>query len=135
MPETMDDEAIRERIRDLADRAARDRQAFEPPGDPPAEERAMDYLREGAGPAVWLYVEARVDGFVHLDAEEFDALEGAMNDWFELYARCHGRSIDAEFPIRQAAEALLETHNIADVARILTQVPERGAGDGEAERT
>ena len=129
MPETMDEEAIRERIGELADRAACDRGGFEPPADPPDAERAIAYLRDGAGPAVWLYVEARVDGFVHLPPEEFAALEDAMNDWFELYARCHGVEIDAAFPIRQAAEALLDTHNIADVARVLTGVPDRGIED------
>jgi hypothetical protein len=86
----------------------------------------MEFLREGAGPAIWLYVEARVDGFVRIPPEELASLEGAMNDWFELYARCYGVELDAEFTIREAAEALLETHNVLDVARILTHVPERG---------
>jgi len=124
MPETLDKEEIRRKIRELAERAERDREAFQPPADPPDEERAMGYLRQGAGPAIWLYVEARVDGFVHLPAEEFDALESAMNDWFELYARCYGVDIDAEFTVREAAEALLDTHNVHDVSRILTHVPE-----------
>jgi len=130
MPETMDEAAIRERIDELAERAALDRRSFEPPADPPDEDRALDYLREGAGPAVWLYVEARVDGFVHLSPETFADLEGAMNDWFELYARCYGQQIDAEFPVRQAAAALLDTHNIVDVAQVLTGVPDRDAATG-----
>jgi hypothetical protein len=123
MAETMDDDEISERIAELAAHAERDRQSFVAPPDPPAEEQAKQFLREGAGPAIWLYIEARVDGFVHLPPEEFEALEGAMNDWFELYARCYGVDLDAEFSIREAAEALLETHNVFDVARILTHLP------------
>ena len=111
-----------ERIADLAARARADRESFEPPGDPPDEERAMEYLREGAGEAVWLYVEARVEGFVHISPGEFDKLEGAMNEWLELYAACYGVDMDADFTVRTAAELLIETHNIRDTAAMLTRV-------------
>ena len=79
---------LRERIDALADRARTDRRDFEPPTDPPDEERAL-------------------------------------NDWLELYARCHGRSIDAEFTVREVAELLVETHDLADTAQLLTGVPAR----------
>jgi len=112
----------RDRIDDLAARAEADRAAFEPPEDPPDTERAMEYLRNGAGEAVWLYVDARVDGFVHIPPAAFERLEGAMNEWLELYAACYGVEMDAEFTVRKAAELLLETHNIKDTAVMLTQV-------------
>lgn len=115
----------RSRIESIAEAAERDRERFHPPSDPPDVERAMAYLREGAGQAVWCYIEARTGEFVRLDAEEFELLEGAMNEWFELYARCYGIDIEAEFTVRQAAELLVETHNIRDVARVLTHVPSR----------
>lgn len=115
-----------ERINTLADEATADRAAFEPPESPPDETQAMKYLRNGAGPAISLYVEARTGGqMVHFPPDEYHALEGAMNAWLELYAACYGVNIDAECTIREAAELLVDTHNIKDVAQILTGVPER----------
>jgi len=123
-----------ERIEALADRARRDREAFEPPADLPDEERALRYLREGAGQAVSLYVEARTgDDLVRFDPVEFALLERAMNDWLELYTACYGVELDATFTVREAAEALLDTHDIRDTAQVLTCVPgrsERRDGDG-----
>jgi len=120
------DASFADRIADLADRATADCAAFEPPADPPADEQAMSYLREGAGPAISLYVEARTGGrMVHFPPDQYHALENAMNDWFELYAACYGVDIDADVALRKAAELLIDTHNIKDVAQILTGVPER----------
>ncbi len=114
------------RIHELADSATVDCAAFTPPAQPPDEDRAMEYLRDGVGPAVSLYVEARTGGLmVHFPPDEYHALEGAMNDWLELYAACYGVDISAEFTIRETAELLVDTHNICDVAQILTGVPER----------
>jgi hypothetical protein len=114
------------RIHELADRATADCAAFEVPESVPDDERAMAYLREGAGPAISLYVEARTGGMmVHFPPDEYRALEGAMNDWLELYAACYGVDITAEYTVREAAELLVDTHNIKDVAQILTGVPER----------
>ena len=118
----MDEPEARSRIDDLAARAEADREAFDPPAEPPDEDRAMAYLREGAGEAVWLYVEARVEGFVHIPPADFDRLEGAMNTWLELYAACYGVDLEADFTVRKAAELLLETHNIRDTAAMLTRV-------------
>jgi hypothetical protein len=116
-----------ERIDRLAARAERDRRAFDPPAEPPDEDRAMAYLREGVGPAVALYLEARTGGDpVCFDAAEFDALEEAMNEWLALYAACYGVDLDASFSVRQAAELMVETHNVADVAYLLTKVPPDG---------
>ena len=120
------DQRFAQRIQDLADAATEDCAAFEQPADPPAEERAMGILREGFGPAVSLYVEARTGGMmVHFPPEEYHALENAMNDWLELYAACYGVDIESNVTVREAAELLVDTHNVKDVAQILTGVPER----------
>ena len=114
------------RIDRLADRATSDCAAFEPPADPPDRDQALAYLREGAGPAISVYVEARTGGqMVHFPPERYHALEGAMNDWLTLYAACYGVDSQVSYTLREAAELLLDTANIADVAQILTGVPER----------
>ncbi|WP_408957825.1 hypothetical protein [Natrinema sp. 74] len=115
------------RIAALARRAERERAALSANEVSPSD--ADDYLRDGAGQAVWLYVEARTGGrLIPLSTAEFDALETAMNRWLECYARCHGVGLDAEFTVREAAELLLETRNIVDTAQLLTCVPERRPG-------
>lgn len=114
------------RIWDLAERAERDESDFSPPADPPDEERAMRYLREGAGPAVSLYVEARTGGLaVHFPPDEYEALEAALNTWLELYAACYGVDVAADWTVREAAQLLVDTHNVKDVADVLTRAPER----------
>ncbi|ELY87001.1 hypothetical protein [Natrinema altunense] len=120
------------RIAALARRAERDRAAFDDHGSDesadtvPAHDDAEIYLREGAGPAIWLYVEARTGGrMVPFTRPELAALEDAMNRWLECYARCHGVALEAEFTVREAAELLLETRNVVDTAQLLTRVPER----------
>lgn len=122
----MDGEAsFHERVWTLAERADRHEAAFSRPTDPPDEERAMEFLRDGAGPAISLYVEARTGGrMVHFPPEEYDALEGAMNAWLELYAACYGVDLTADWTLREAAELLIDTHNIEDVATVLTRAPE-----------
>jgi hypothetical protein len=120
------DTGFTERIWTIAEEATEDCADFEAPPEPPAEEQAMDYLRDGAGPAVSLYVEARTGGnMVHFPPDEYHALEGAMNDYFDLYAACYGIDLDGEYQLREAAQLLVDTHNIKDVAQILTGVPER----------
>jgi hypothetical protein len=113
-----------ERIEDLAERAERERREFDPPDDPPAKARAMEYLREGAGPAISLFVEARTGGnSIHFPPTAYHDLEDAMNTWLALYAACYGVDLDADFALRTAAQALVDTHNIEAVARMLTHVP------------
>ncbi len=113
-----------ERIAALADRARRDVEAFEPPESPPDEVTALSYAREGVGPTVALYIDARTGpgSPVAFDRAEFALLERALNDWLELYAACYGIEMDATFTIREAAEALLDTHNIDETAALLTGV-------------
>ena len=85
----------------------------------------MNYLREGAGPAISLFVEARTgQHMIQFQTDAYNALEAAMNDWLELYAACYGRDIEADYALREAAQLLLDTHNIKDVAEVLTKVPE-----------
>ena len=112
------------RITALQRRAERDRAAVD--ADAASPEDAIEYLREGVGPAIWLYVEARTGGrLVPFSEAELTALEDAMNRWLECYTRCHGVALDAEFTVREAAELLLETRNVVDTAQLLTCVPER----------
>jgi hypothetical protein len=114
-----------ERIAELSERARRDRAAFEHPPDPPDEEAAIEYLTDGVGQVVGLYIEARTDEFVRFDRAEFALLERALNDWLELYAACYGSDLDADFTVREAAELLVETHSIRETAVLLTRIPER----------
>jgi hypothetical protein len=119
------EDRFHERIHALADRATEDCAAFEEPVDPPAKEQAMDILRDGVGPAVSLYIEARTGGqMVHFPPDEYHALEGALNDWLGLYGACYGTDIDPDVTLRVAAELLVDTHNIKDVAQILTGIPQ-----------
>jgi hypothetical protein len=114
-----------ERIEDLVARVRADREAFEPPSEPPDEGAAVDHLRCGAGEAVAVYVDARTGELYRFDPEEFDRLEWALNESLSLYAACYG--VDAEFDrnLREAAELLVDTHSIHETAQALTHVPPR----------
>lgn len=114
------------RIQTLRAEYREDREGFERPADPPDESQAMAFLREGLGPAVMVYLDARTNNWgVAFSEEEFDDLHETMNGYLELYAACYGVEMDADFTIRKAAELLIETHNIRDAAIMLTQVPAR----------
>ena len=113
-----------DRIATLERRVEAVRNSFDP--DPPDDERAMDLVRDGFGPTVSLYCEARTgDSWVRFDDEAFTRLEGVMNDWLDLYARCYGVRLDGTYGIREAAELLVDTHNARDTAQVLTGVPDR----------
>ena len=117
------------RIRRLAARYRRDSDAFDPPDEPPDPERAMGYLREGFGPAVMVYIDGRTGGEpARFSRASFDRLDETLNGYLELYAACYGADIDADANVRQAAELMLDTHNVADVAAMLTHVPDRRDG-------
>jgi len=114
-----------DRIADLLGRARDDRGGVDPL-DVPDEERAMGFLRDGVGQAIWVYTEAHTGGRnVWLPPAELGALRWTMNTYLELYAACYGYDIDATFTVREAAELLVDTRNVRDVAQILTGVPER----------
>ena len=121
---------VEERVETLAERATRYRRQFTPPDDPPDEERALRYLRDGVAEAVSVYVGARTgEGDpTRIPPGPFGRLEGALNEWLELYAACYGRDIDAEFTVREAAELVVATHDLRAAARLLTKVPPREEG-------
>ena len=115
-----------DRISDLAERATAAREAFVPPEEPPDEHRAMQLLREGVGPAIMIYVDARTGGdLTRFPDVEHSLLEQALNDFLELYASCYGYEIECRYSVREAAETLVATHNVADTAQLLTKVPPR----------
>lgn len=122
-----------DRIDALVARVREDRADFEPPADPPDEAAALEYLRRGAGEAVAIYIDARTGEQVRFGTEEFDELEWALNRSLELYAACYG--VDAEFDTnpREAAELLVDTHNIHETAQGLTHVPPREEFSGGVE--
>ncbi|WP_227376546.1 hypothetical protein [Haladaptatus halobius] len=113
----------RDRIAALAERARSDRESFDPPADPPDEERALSYLRDGVGDVVAVYVEGRTGEFARFDESEMAGLERALNDWLALYARCYGQEIETDFTVREVAEMVVKTHDIRDTAQLLTRVP------------
>lgn len=117
-----------ERIAALADQARDDVESFQPPEHPPNEDEALEYLREGVGPVIVVYIRGRTGGDLASFSEtEFALMERALNDWLELYARCYGEVVEADVTVREAAELLLDTRNVKDVAQILTRVPPRAA--------
>lgn len=121
-----DESPYAERIRELAAEARRAREAFDPPEGDERAERAAECARDGVGPVVALYVEARTGARnVAFSAAEHRLLRRALNDWLTLYARCHGVELDADFAVREAAELLVETRDVRDAAQLLTRVPER----------
>lgn len=132
------------RIAALARRAERERASLESErrrnpdadGAPGKFDRATRYLREGAGEAIAVYVDGRTGGRrVPFSEAELAALERAMNDWLECYALRYGVVLDADFTVREAAELLLETHNVHDVGQLLTGVPARKREGSSGERS
>lgn len=114
------------RARRLAREASAVRDGFEPPNAPPDEQRALRCARDGFGEAVGAYVEARLDdGHDRFEQSELDALHAAANDWLAMYVRCYGVESEPSVTVRAAAEALLDTHDVVEVARLMTGVPER----------
>ncbi|MFB6177847.1 MAG: hypothetical protein ABEI99_12040 [Halobaculum sp.] len=113
-----------DRIRDLHEQYQTDLAAFSTPDDPPDTEQATTYLREGVGPAIAVYVDARAgDRGVTFTDSEFDRLHETLNGYLELYTRCHGETVECDWTVRVAAELLLDTGNVQDVAVMLTRVP------------
>ncbi|NHX35186.1 MULTISPECIES: hypothetical protein [Halolamina] len=91
--------------------------------DDPNEQRALEAARDGLGPVVACYVEARTgDDPPRFSAREHRLLRRATRDWLECFARCHGVDHDSDATVRSAAEVLLETHDVVAVAELLTGV-------------
>ena len=112
-----------EDIAALAARAARARARAEPV-DTPDEAAAVAAARDGLGPVVARYVEARTGRLEHLSADALGGLDRACNDWLVVYARRHGVDCDPGVPVRTAAETLIDTHDVVATAQVLTGVPD-----------
>lgn len=122
-----DADDLERRVDDLLARARGAREAFLPPEELPAtdpDERALAYCRRGLWPVLALYVDRRGAG-ARLGQPHHGRLEEALNVWLDLYARCYGESITPAFSVREAAELFVSTHNVRDVAQLLTDVPDR----------
>ncbi|GAB3689649.1 hypothetical protein GCM10028857_25230 [Salinarchaeum chitinilyticum] len=115
-------EGLEARVDDLHEIAAAAREAFEVPEDP--ELRAMAYCRHGLWPVLAVYVDRR-GAHAQLGQPHHDRLETALNTWLELYALSYGEAVSVDFSVREAAELFVSTHNVRDVAQLLTDVPER----------
>ncbi|MCL9814615.1 hypothetical protein [Natranaeroarchaeum aerophilus] len=119
-----------ERIERLAERARQERQGFDPPETTPAPERAQQFLQEGVGELVSLYIDGRSGGdFARFSEHEWDLLHRALDDWLQLYARCYGRRLERGFQIRTLAELVIDTHNLHDAVMMATKVPSREYGE------
>jgi len=117
-----DESTFDDRIAGLLEAARSEQSAFEPPGEP--DERAMEYLRNGVGPAVAVYCESHTGGDPAVTGDDLGRLQAAFDEWLSLYARCYGVDLEGSYPVRTAAELLVDTHDVVDVAELLTGVPE-----------
>ncbi|WP_136687807.1 hypothetical protein [Halorhabdus amylolytica] len=123
------------RVAALAERARRARSSFLPPEESPDHDRALEYLRDGVGPAVALYREAAIAGAEEaLSPAESRRLDRALSDWLELYAACYGVHLDVEASAATAATLLGNGLTLRETARRLTGVPS-GTGDGGRTRS
>ncbi|WP_435063902.1 hypothetical protein [Halobaculum sp. EA56] len=109
----------------VAARAARARRRTER-AEEPDEEAALAAARDGLGPVVARYVDARTGDLERLPPDGLARLNRACNDWLVVYARRYGVECDPGVTVRTAAEALLDTHDIVATARVLTGVPREG---------
>lgn len=88
-----------------------------------ATEEARRVARDGLGPVVACYVEARTsDDPPRFSRRELSALDGATQDRLTCYARALGVDHESDATVRGAAELLLATHDVVEVARRLTGV-------------
>lgn len=119
-----DDEPIDADVAALVARAARARRASDP-SDGPDADAAVAAARDGLGAVVGRYIEARTGRRERLSAASLRGLDRACNDWLVVYSRRHGVECDPDVPVRTAAEALVDTHDVVATARLLTGVPPR----------
>lgn len=110
-------------IERLATRAREARESAEPPSDPPDTDWALEAARDGLGPVVARYVRARTGDLERLSSGQMDGLHRATNDWLAVYAIGYGVETDPDVTVREAAELLVETHDIVATAELLTGVP------------
>ncbi|MFB6233914.1 MAG: hypothetical protein ABEH81_09575 [Halopenitus sp.] len=120
------------RIRQLATEAREIRESTAANGSDGSDDDAdvdldlspLAAARDGLGPVLAVYVEARAgDEAVRFDQAELDLLHRATNDWLVVYARQRGVDADPDATVREAAELLLDTHDVVDVAATLVGLP------------
>ncbi|QLG26601.1 hypothetical protein HUG10_03190 [Halorarum halophilum] len=99
-----------------------DRESAGPPANPPDSEAALAAARDGLGPVVARYIAARTGERERLSGRQLDLLHRATNDWLAVYALEHGVESDPDATVRAAAELVVDTHDIAATARLLTGV-------------
>lgn len=122
----IDPDQVERTIDDVWDRSKADRAAFDQPESVPDEQAALEYLQNGAGQAIGIYMLLRTDGRTYrFSAQEFERLEEAMQNWLSLYAACYGTQLTVRPSIRTAAETLLETEELRTTAQLLTGVPNK----------
>ncbi|QLG64065.1 hypothetical protein HUG12_13670 [Halorarum salinum] len=108
----------------LSTEARRARESANPPSDPPDADVALEAARDGLGPVVARYVRARTGDQERLSSGQMDGLHRATNDWLAVYALGYGVETDPDVTVREAAELLVETHDIVATAGLLTGVPD-----------
>lgn len=114
-----------DRIESLAAAARATREGTAVAGDPDPE-RAVELARDGLGSVVACYVEARTsDDPPRFSAREHRLLQRTTRDWLTCYARRLGVDHDSDATVRTAAELLLATNDVVEVARRLTGVRAR----------
>lgn len=114
-----------DRIERLAREAREARSATPVAGEPDADD-AVRIARDGLGPVVACYVEARTsDDPPRFSAAEMADLQQATRDWLSVYAAALGVAHDSDATVRAAAELLVATHDVVEVARRLTGISAR----------
>ncbi|MGZ0746268.1 hypothetical protein [Haloparvum sp. AD34] len=117
------------RIRQLATAARDVRDATVASDDGDCDDAGVDITplsaaRDGLGPVLAVYVKARSsDEPVQFSQAELDLLHRATNDWLVVYARQRGADVDPDATVREAAELLVDTHDVVDVAAQLVGLP------------
>lgn len=113
------------RIRQLATEAREIRESTTTAeNDPDLDLTPLAAARDGLGPVLAVYVEARAgDEPVRFEQTELDLLHRATNDWLVVYARQRGVDADPNVTVREAAELLIDTHDVVDVAAQLVGLP------------
>lgn len=112
------------RIRQLAQEARQIRASAESTAEDDVDLTPLVAARDGLGPVLAVYVEARAgEDSVRFSQTELDLLHRATNDWLVVYAREKGVGVDPDATVREAAELLIDTHDVVDVASQLTGLP------------
>lgn len=89
----------------------------------PDPDAARRVARDGLGSVVACYIEARTsDDPARFSTTELAGLNRATRDWLTCYARTLGVDHDSDATVRGAAELLLATYDVVEVARRLTGV-------------